>query len=168
MGRYMPKLIWFQLPLAMSRFSHPHGWTILTGQQLPWAPITILFALPFHKRGMYRQESGLYELYTKALKVTHKKNEVAFENSYFKLHTVLAKSCFCNMVLPLCGFLILIDSFSSGLSLLHLGLSHLPSTLRVLAPTHPVTAFPQRQTKPPKQVPFIHSPTMKGEKISRK
>lgn len=85
---------------------------------------------------MYRQESSLYELYTKALKVTLKKNKVTFKDRYFELQTVLAKSCLCNMVLPLCGFLILIDAFSSGLSLLYLGFSYLPSTLRVLSSTH--------------------------------
>lgn len=63
------------------------------------------------------------------------------------------------MVLPLCGFLILIDPFSSGLSLFYLALSHLPSSN---FETHPVTAFPQRQNKPPQQVP-----TMKGDKISK-
>lgn len=126
----MPKLTWLQLPLARSRIPHPHGWRILLGQQVPWAPTTTLFALPSHRRGMYRhmQECGLYELYAKALKVTHKKNEVAFKDKYFKLDIVLAKSCFCNMVLPLHGFLILINPFSSGLSLLYLGLSHLPSS----------------------------------------
>lgn len=125
------------------------------------ALITILFSLPFHRRGTYRhmQEYGLYELYTKALKVTHKKNKVAFKDRYFKLHIVLAKSSFPNMALPLCGFLILIDPFTSGLSLLYLPLSHLPSSN---FETHPVTAFPQRQTKPPQQVP-----TMKGDKISK-
>lgn len=170
-GRYMPKLTWLQLPLARSRIPHPYGWRILLGQQVPWAPITTLFALLSHRRGMYRhmQECGLYELYAKALKVTHKKNEVAFKDKYFKLHTVLAKSCFCNMVLPLHGFLILIDPFSSGLSLFYLGLSHLPSSnFESLAPTHPVTAFPQRQTKPLQQIPFIHSPAMKGENSSKK
>lgn len=68
------------------------------------------------------------------------------------------------MVLPLCGFLILTDPFSSGLSLLYLALSHLPSSnFERLAPTHPVTAFRERQTKPTQQIP-----TMKGEKISKK
>lgn len=38
------------------------------------------------------QEYGLYELYTKALKVTHKKNKVAFKDRYFKLHIVLQKA----------------------------------------------------------------------------
>lgn len=105
------------------------------------------------------QECGLYKLYTKAMKVTYKKNKVAFKDRYFKLHIVLAKSCFCNMVLPLCGFLIPIDPFSSGLSLLYLALSHLPSSN---FETHPVTSFPQRQNKPPQQVPI-----MKGDKISK-
>lgn len=59
------------------------------------------------------------------------------------------------MGLPLCGFLILIDHSP----LAYLALSHLPSSN---FETHLVTAFPQRQTKPPQQVP-----TMKGDKIPK-
>lgn len=152
-GRHVPKLTWLYLTLARSATSHPFGWRILLRQQLLQAPVTVSFALSSHREAMHRHigECGLYELYAKALKVTNKKNKVAFKDilNYIYYCWPLATCSFYNMILPLHGFLVLnlLTHSASDLSLLCPVLSHLPSSSFETVWLLPIRSLPSNKDR---------------------